>query len=189
MEDGEAVARPEGKGDADRRFEELGREWLPRAAAYARAFGGLSAEDREDLAAEAVAKAWLAIDGYDERRPFAPWFFAIVRRLTLDALDRKRREGAFGGASCGIDPLAEAVSTHRGAEEELLRKETAGFVAGFVAGLPPADRELASLVYGQDLRLAEAARVAGMAVGTAKWRLFEIRKALRKAWEREYGEA
>ena len=36
--------------------------------------------------------------------------------------------------------------------------------------------------------LAEAACVLGVPAGTAKWRLSEIRKALRRAWEREYGQ-
>jgi len=171
-----------GEPEAGVGYEALWREWRPRAAAYARAFGGLSAEDREELADEAVARAWEARARFRAGSPFAPWFFQIVRRLALDALRRRREEPkppAFFEGQGSSPPEAE---------EAALRDAEAEFVRRFVAGLPVRDRELSSLVYGQGLGLAEAACVLGVPAGTAKWRLSEIRKALRRAWEREYGE-
>lgn len=171
-----------GEPEAGVGYEALWREWRPRAAAYARAFGGLSAEDREELADEAVARAWEAHARFRAGSPFAPWFFQIVRRLALDALRRRCEEPkppAFFEGQGSSPPEAE---------EAALRDAEAEFVRRFVAGLPSRDRELSSLVYGQGLGLAEAACVLGVPAGTAKWRLSEIRKALRRAWEREYGE-
>ncbi len=170
-----------GEGADDAGFEAFWREWRPRAAAYARAFGGLSAEDREELAAEAVTRAWLAEGRRDRNRPFAPWFFAIVRHLALDTL-RRRRE-----LSASPENFDRSASHHEGPEGGALRKEEAEFVRRFVAALPERDRELSCLIYGAGLGIGEAARIAGMPTGTAKWRLYEVRKALRKAWEREYG--
>ncbi len=168
-------------GKGDRYYAELWREWRPRARAYARAFGGLTAEDREDIADEAVARAWASRDRFEAGRRFAPWFLTIVRRLALDT-SRRRREMAAEPATFDrreapagqVDPAPE-------------REAEAAFVRSFVEGLPERERELASLVYGQDLGPAEAARIVGIPAGTAKWRLHEIRKALKKAWEREYG--
>jgi RNA polymerase sigma factor (sigma-70 family) len=163
-------------------FAELWQEWMPRAAAYCRAFRGLSAEEREDLASEAVLKAWSARSRFDPSRPFAPWFLTILRRLALDQLARRRELDA------GQVFAESACSPAREAEDDAMRDAEAAFVRRFVDSLPERDRELASLVYGQGLKVAEAARVAGMPSGSAKWRLFEIRKSLKRAWEREYGE-
>jgi RNA polymerase sigma factor (sigma-70 family) len=163
-------------------FAELWREWRPRAAAYLRAFRALDAEEREDLASEAMLKAWEARGRYDPSRPFAPWFLTIVRRLAIDASARRRDRP--------VDPVSLEAEASRiaGAEELLAREAESDFTRRFIQGLEERDRELASLVYGQDLRVVAAARLVGMPAGSAKWRLFEIRKALRRAWEREYGE-
>lgn len=162
-------------------FRELCREWRPRAAAYCRVFRGLSDQDREDVVGEALARAWAARDRFDPARPFAPWFLTIVRRAALDALARPGRRIS---PEC-VDDVPSPVP---GAEEAAVRDSEADFVRRFVAALDPRDRELASLVYGQDLCLADAARTTGIPVGTAKWRLHEIRIALRREWERENGE-
>ncbi|HOX13468.1 MAG TPA: sigma-70 family RNA polymerase sigma factor [Spirochaetia bacterium] len=162
-------------------FRELCREWRPRAAAYCRVFRGLSDQDREDVVGEALARAWAARDRFDPARPFAPWFLTIVRRAALDALARPGRRIS---PEC-VDDVPSPVP---GAEEAAVRDSEAEFVRRFVAALDPRDRELASLVYGQDLCLADAARTTGIPVGTVKWRLHEIRIALRREWERENGE-
>ncbi len=165
---------------ADAGFRELCREWRPRAAAYCRAFRGLSDQDREEVADEALTRAWAARDRFDPSRPFAPWFLTIVRRAALDTLARPGRR-----TSC--EYVDDRPSPIPAAEEAAVRDSEADFVRRFVAALDPRDRELASLVYGQGLGMTEAARIAGIPAGTAKWRLYEVRKRLRKVWEVEFG--
>ncbi len=180
MENGGAVV-----AEVPDEMTELGfwLEWRARAAAYARAFGGLTREDREDVAAGAVERAYAALESYDRSRPFAPWFFTIVRRVALDAVARGREYPA------GPERFEAEVSRGEEAESAMTREGEAAFVRDFVAKLSERDRELAHLIHGEDLNVGEAARILGIPVGTAKWRLHEIKKALRKAWEREYGEA
>ncbi len=162
-------------------FREFCREWLPRGAAYCRVFRGLSDQDREDAVGEAVARAWAARESYDPSRPFAPWFLTILRRTALDELARP-------GRGRTISEFVDAVPSRiAGAEDSAVRDSEAAFVRRFVESLGERDRELASLVYGQGLCVSEAAQIAGVPVGTAKWRLHEIRIALRREWEREYG--
>jgi RNA polymerase sigma-70 factor (ECF subfamily) len=161
-------------------FRELCREWRPRAAAYCRVFRGLSDQDREEIVDEALTRVWTARERFDPSRLFAPWFLTIVRRTALDALARLER-----GSAC--EYVDDVPSPLPGAEETAVRDSEAGFVRRFVAALDPTDRELASLVYGQDLGVKHAAATIGIPVGTAKWRLHEIRIALRREWEREYG--
>lgn len=163
-----------------RDFEVLWREWWPRAIAYCRAFSRITPEEAQDLASEALLRAWSARERYDPSRPFAPWFLTILRRLILDSVSSGRETESPA-------TIETALSFAYEAETGAMRDADEAFVQRFVAGLPERDHELASLVYGQNLTVAQAARVAGLPVGSAKWRLFEIRKALRKAWEREYG--
>jgi RNA polymerase sigma-70 factor (ECF subfamily) len=183
MRDEAASVTDDGANETDLDFADIWREWRPRAAAYCRAFTRLTAEDAQDLASEAVLRAWAARERYDPSKPFAPWFFTIVRRLAIDASSTRRETpvepSIFDTASSSIGRAEDGLE--REAEEEFTRR--------FVGELAMRDRELASLVYGQGLSVAEAARIVGLPTGSAKWRLFEIRKALRRAWEREYGDS
>jgi RNA polymerase sigma-70 factor (ECF subfamily) len=155
--------------------------WRPKAAAYARAFGVFSAEERFEIADEAIARAYAARARFDATRDFSPWFFAIVRRLCLDALKKKRELPLLP------ERLAAEPTRQLSAEGEAMAREEKDFVRRFVLALPRADRELTSLVYSQELSISEAALVLARPEGTIKWRLAMIRKALRKAWERAYG--
>ena len=178
----DAAPPAEDRGIEGLDFESLWKEWRPRAIAYCRAFPRLTAEDAQDLASEALLKAWSASERYDPARPFAPWFLAILRRLILDRLERERE------SPVPAELIETRASRAQEAEERILRESEAEFTRRFVEGLGDRDRELASLIYGQDLSVAEAARLTGLPAGSVKWRLFEIRKALRRAWEREYGQ-
>lgn len=157
--------------------------WRPKAAAYARAFGIARAEERYEIADEAIARAYAARGRFDQARDFSPWFFAIVRRLCLDAI-RGRRE-----LPLPPERLEEEPARTPSVEGEAMANEEKAFIRGFVLALPRADRELTSLVFGQDLSIREAAAVLARPEGTLKWRLYLIRRALRKAWERAYGQA
>jgi RNA polymerase sigma-70 factor (ECF subfamily) len=159
-------------------LEETWKEWHPRARAYLRAFRALDDDERDAAATEAVLRA--CGPAYDSRRPFAPWFFAIVRRLALNALAERREQ------PMPPDFFSCRESRQERIEDELALEAEAAFARRFTAGLPQEDRELVSLVYGQELRVREAAGILGIPVGTAKWRLHVIRKAMRAAWEKEY---
>lgn len=163
-------------------IEWLWKEWRPKAAAYCRAFTALSSETREEVANEAVLRAYRAEGNFNPAKSFSPWFFAIVRRLAIDALARIPREGLNETA------VDIAVSLHEEAEARLEKASEEAFVKAFLETRDSRDRELSNLVYGQGLTLGEASKVVGIPAGTAKWRLFELRAALKKAWEKEYGQ-
>lgn len=110
MRDGQGFSDTRKVNDLDSEVSWL--EWRARAAAYCRAFHGLSPEEGEDIAGEAVSRAWAARDRFDSARPFAPWFFTIVRRLALDAVAKnlgKKKEDS--SATLGIlpSPLAMGI--------------------------------------------------------------------------------
>jgi len=64
-----------------------------------------------------------------------------------------------------------------------VRVDTRTVLRAALAGLKPEEREVLTLVAGEDLTVADAARVLGMPDGTARRLLHQARTALRNAPE------
>lgn len=178
-----AFAQNKQLADSERQrlFDACWKEWYPRLEAYLRSFAGLSAEDREELAGDALLRAFDRSYLYRPELPFEPWLVAIARRLALSRLRSAARRREYPTAPEG---LREAADTrHRGPEGECVREAERVEVAAFVRSLPERERELAFLVYGRDMSLAEAARATGTPLGTVKWRMSRIRDRMRETLE------
>lgn len=178
-----------GRAEREKLFGGFWRDYHPRVAVYLRAFPRLRPEDREELAADILLRAFERAGLYDPARPFEPWFYALARNQVLNRLGGLRRGGEGRAADAAPDSAAvdRAADTRMpGPEASCLARETRDFIAAYLEGLHPRERELAFLVHGEGLTLAEAARVTGEPLGTVTWRLSELRKGLRQAWGREY---
>jgi RNA polymerase sigma factor (sigma-70 family) len=166
-------------------FAELWKARHPRLRAYCASFHGLGAEDGEEIAGDALLRAFERADGYRPEMAFEPWLYSIARRLVFDRLRSARRR--FERA---VDPVVfddGFDSRYPGPEEECESNAERDLVRGFMEGLAEKDRELAFLVYGESLKLADAARITGEPIGTVKWRLHAIRKRLSRCMEAEHG--
>jgi len=167
--------------ERQRLFETLWREWYPRLEVYLRSFAGLSPEDREELAGDAILRAFERADHYRPELPFEPWLIVIARRLALSRLRSASRRREYPTAP---EDLRDAADTrHRGPESECVREAERGEVAAFVRALPERERELAFLVYGSEMSLADAARATGSPLGTVKWRMSRIRARMKETLE------
>lgn len=167
--------------ERQRLFDSLWREWYPRLAAYLRSYASLSPEDREELAGDALLRAYERADRYKPELPFEPWLVAIARRLALSRLRAANRSREFPTAP---EDLRDAADTrHRGPEGECVREAERVEVAAFVHSLPERERELAFLVFGRDMSLADAARATGAPLGTVKWRMSRLRARMRETLE------
>lgn len=162
-------------------FEELWRAWRPKLVVYLRSFAGLSAEDAEELAGDALLRAMDKATSYDPTRPLAPWLFALTRRLALSSLRRAGRKAELAVEPAEFD--ARGDERRPGPEALLLDAERRAEAARLLSALPAPERELAYLVYGAGLSLAEAATATKSPLGTVKWRLHRMRALLRTAKE------
>jgi RNA polymerase sigma-70 factor, ECF subfamily len=160
-------------------FRQLWETWWPRLRVYLGGFNGLTAEDAEELASDALLRAMDKAGSYDPARPFDPWLYTMTRHLAIGRVRQlKRRTGRV------IDPAMLGWQADLpGPEETLLVEEERSRVASIVAGLPERERELAWLVYGAGLCLGEAARITGEPLGTVKWRVHKLKAAIRSIME------
>jgi RNA polymerase sigma-70 factor (ECF subfamily) len=125
--------------------------------------------DAEDLAAEALLRAYRALRGYDEPRiaglRVRPWLLAIVRNAARNAArDAARRPGP--PPALGEEP--EPVSPEPGVAQRVEQDETQRQLGAVLAQLPEVQRSAVVLRHVVGLPTSEIAEVLGCAEGTAK---------------------
>ena len=152
--------------DLDDGFGELVRTYQGLVYAVALRTTGHRA-DAEDLAAEALLRAYRSLADHDTAWLAAltprPWLLTIVvnvrRNQVRDAARRPRTDGATLPDSPVPGPSVEERAEHREVTEHL---------AGLLARLPETQRTAVVLRHVTDLPLVEVAEVLGCPVGTAK---------------------
>jgi RNA polymerase sigma factor (sigma-70 family) len=135
-------------------------------------------EEAKDLLGDVWVAAFAARRTYD--RSFAgarPWLYAV-------ALSRLRQHWRSRPAEDLVPEVADVPGLAGGWDPWPavdVRVDTRTVLRAALAGLRPEEREVLALVAGEDLTVADAARVLGMPDGTARRLLFQARTALRNA--------
>ena len=141
---------------------------IPRLRSFARGLCG-NRDLADDLAQEALVKAWAARASYRPGTNFRAWLFTILRNHFYSLSRRASRFAAWDpdlAARTLISPPDQGVNIHFGDLERGLGK------------LPVEQREALLLVTAQGMSYEEAAAVMGCAVGTIKSRVARSRTAL-----------
>lgn len=146
---------------------------IPHMRAFARSLCR-NAAHADDLAQEALAKAWQAREGYQPGTNLKAWVFMIIRNAFLSQARRSWR-------TCELDPtIAEqtlvSVSDPTSAIElnDLRRAMNM---------LPQEQNEALVLVGAAGLSYEEAAQLCGVAIGTIKSRVSRARVRLAQILE------
>jgi len=141
---------------------------IPHLRAFARSLCG-NATAADDLAQEAMLKAWKARESYQAGTNLKAWTFTILRNLFYSEKRRSWRRQQ-------LDPeVAEATlvaSDNASSALDLLALRNA------LGKLPEDQREALVLVGAGGLSYEETAEICGCAVGTIKSRVSRARKAL-----------
>ncbi len=159
-------------GDADAFMEVICRHEVAIGAYLERRVGRAAAED---LLGEVWVAAFESRGTYN--RSFAearPWLYGVaLNRLRRYWRSRPAEDLVpdVTGLATGWDPWP-AVD---------MRVDAQTVLRAALAGLGPEEREVLTLVAGEDLTVADAARVLGMPAGTARRLLHQARTALRSA--------
>ena len=134
-------------------------------------------EEAEDLAQEALLKAWDRRVSFDGRSGVRTWDFAIARNQWLDRLRRRAARPA-------TEPMNEAtyIPAQSAAPDAGLRRgEVVRAVRAALGELPAEQREALALRESEGLSFAQIAEVLGVPLPTAKSR---VRYALLRLAER-----
>ena len=175
--------------DLDAAFEALVRAHVDRCHAIALRITG-SPEDAEEVAQDALVRAYRALRGYDADRirdlRLRPWLAAIVVNLARNRL-RRRRSAApqtpLGPLlDAGAEPRAQSVQEPAALIE---RRATRERLAVLLAALPERYRIPVVLRHVNDLSYAELAEVLGRPEGTLKAQVHRGLALLRAAAEAE----
>ncbi|WP_433465644.1 RNA polymerase sigma factor [Spirillospora sp. CA-128828] len=143
----------------------------------------LGRDAAEDIVAETFLVAFDRRPRYDVSRPDArPWLYGIATNLI-----RRHRRAELRAlralARSGVDPVTEPFTdtvedrVHAGARSRVL--------AGAIAGLPAAQREVLLLVTWAGLTYDEVAEALAVPAGTVRSRMNRIRRKLRDALAKE----
>ena len=129
--------------------------------------------DAEDLAQEALLRAWAARDGFDGRAQVATWVLAIARNAWRDRLRRRRAKPTM----LPIDNDMTVPSPLPSPPAAAATVELSAAVTRAMGGLPAAQREALALREGGELTFAEIAALLDVPAATVKSR---VRYALLK---------
>jgi RNA polymerase sigma-70 factor (ECF subfamily) len=161
-------------GDAEAFMEVICRHEVAIGAYLERRVGR---EAAEDLLGDVWAAAFQYRGTYDRSFTEArPWLYTMaLNRLRQYWRSRSAEDLVpdMTGLAAGWDPWPTVD----------VRVDTRTAFRAAVAGLKSEEREVLTLVAGEDLSVADAARVLGMPAGTARRLLHQARTALRNSPE------
>jgi len=137
--------------------------------------------DAADAVQDACVRAWREIRRLRELDRFDAWLSRILVNACRDRLRSRRRASV---REIHVDVLGtREPSSSAGAVADYLAQVDS--VRRAFLRLKPDERILLGLHHGERLPVDAIAELMSMPVGTVKWRLFEARKSLAKALERE----
>jgi len=163
-----------GRGD-DAAFAVLVRRHIRVATLLAAQLLG-DRDEAEDIVQDAFTVVHRNARTFDAERPFAAWFFAIVRRLASNRRSRDvRRERLLRLWGKGTT----AASASSPADDALLARLDAVAARRAMEDLSPMQRACFELVAVRDLSIAEVAVMHGISESTVRQHVFRARAALR----------
>jgi len=139
--------------------------------------------DREEDAWDALQEVWIkvlrSIASVKSPEALASWLYRVARTTLID---QQRRERHW-------EPLPEDDETgaiaDEGAWQEAVASATAADIHWGLAKLPPAEREVLTLLYLEAFQIQEMAEITGLPEGTVKSRLHRARGNLRLLLEKD----
>jgi RNA polymerase sigma-70 factor, ECF subfamily len=155
-------------GSASAAAQLFDRYW-PQAWKAAYAVTGNRAT-ADDVAQDAVQRAFARLDRFDGSRPFGPWLKRIVVNCAIDELRRRRR----------LESLEERPALHAWSVDAAPAEQLRNWgVADAVAMLSPGKRLVVVLRYWLDYPIEDIAEVLRIPTGTVASRLNRAHEELR----------
>lgn len=141
-------------------------------------------QDAEDLAQEALLKAYLRLGDLSNPAALGPWLRRLTINASLDALARRQRRPATVSLTPPDDqeaPAPECALAVASAEDDAVRAEEWHEVRRTLSSLDPCAREALVLreIYGYSY--AEIAAMLDLGLSAVKMRVHRARHAVQRA--------
>jgi RNA polymerase sigma-70 factor (ECF subfamily) len=160
----EAIAR----GQDRKAFATLYEYFAPRIKGFM-CRSGLSSENAEDLAQEAMLMVWRKAALYNASAGGAStWIFTIARNLRIDALRRQNRRGEINTVDIDDEFIVDAAPLP---DAHVVEKQDEQRIRSAMAQLTGEQLRVVELSFFGDLSHSEIAEVLGLPLGTVKSRL------------------
>jgi RNA polymerase sigma-70 factor (ECF subfamily) len=171
--------RPEGLGEPSEEaaFADLYNRTYAPLVAYCRRYCP-PGYDAEDIAQEALSRAWSSWDRYSPSRPFWPWVATIARRLCVDYWRRDERALARSGGTAVLEPGVEPRPDELTEAADECRMAVTAF-----RGLRPDHQRIVGLRDIEGWSYEDIARFEGVTVESIRGSLRRARMSLRKSYE------
>ena len=163
-----SAPRPAGQPDTDTQFKNGLLELIPFLRAFARSLCG-NPDAADDLAQEALVKAWQSRNMFTPGTNLKAWLFTILRNQFYSDRRRAWRQAAWD------QDAAERIPGSNG--EQTAAAELSD-TARALRTLSDEQREALILVGAGGFSYEDAAAICGCAVGTVKSRVARARKSL-----------
>jgi RNA polymerase sigma-70 factor (ECF subfamily) len=124
-------------------------------------------QDALDISQEAFIRAFRKIKKFDNKRPFFPWFYRILKNLCIDFYKRRRRLNEV--------PLENVRILEVEHEDREMKKA----LWKGIDELPDEQKEIIILRYFQQLSYQEIAEILDKPIGTVMSSLFYAKKRLK----------
>ncbi len=137
-------------------------------------------QEAEDLAQEALLRAWHGLPRFRAQAKFSTWLYRIVTNLCYNRLPRLKREIAE------MDTEAEAMhlpDARQKVEDVILSDELRTHLHTAIDALPEKYRLLITLRHLQGISYTEIAQITTLPLGTVKTGIFRARRMLKEAIE------
>lgn len=132
----------------------------------------------EDIVQDCFIHAFRAIHGFDETRPFEPWFMRSVVNAAVKTMQRSARQVEVGD-DADDSFWGEFAARVESVEEQVESIEVENQIWDAMQKLSPRQRAVVVQRYFLEMSEKEMAEEAGSAVGTVKWMLNAARERLR----------
>lgn len=137
-------------------------------------------DEAEDVAQEALVKAFQALGRFTLGQPFGPWLYRIASNACTDRLRQRRHTAPAGSDDYRLEQAADEDHTP---EEALVRQEQISRLRQAIQALPEAYRQLVVLAHLQHVPYNDLAASTGLPLTVIKNRLYRARLMLKEALE------
>ncbi len=135
------------------------------------------AEDALDLTQEVFYRAWRSIRTFRAGERALPWLYQIARNTQIEK-HRRKQLGRFSLEEAQDDVGFEVVSASRSPVQHAESAQRQDRVQRALMQLAPEYREAVVLRFVEDLPYDDIAQIQGVALGTAKSRVFRAKEQL-----------